>query len=175
VVLADLAVVGRFAVAVLLGASAAAKLGPVGFSMFASSLGRFGVPVRMRRPAARAVVALEALLTLALLVPPTARPAGAVAAVVLAAFTVALGGRLRAGDRAPCACFGASSGRLGPASIVRNVVAAGLAVLGAAGAGSVELAAAVPLALAGVAVGVALVRADALGALFAPYPEGSPR
>lgn len=58
-------------------------------------------------------------------------PGPAVAAIVLlVAFTVLIGLRLREGRRPPCACFGAWSARpLGAGHLVRNAVLTALAVL----------------------------------------------
>ena len=166
----DLGLIGRVALIVLFGASAAAKARSVTLSIFAASLSRFGVSASRRRPVARLVVALEAVLVVGLLIPMTSRPAAALAALLLAAFTAALLGRIRAGDHAPCNCFGASGGSLGPVSIVRNLVALALGVL-AALARWPGWAEATPLFVAGVVVGIALVLADLIGALLSSPSE----
>lgn len=54
------------------------------------------------------------------------------AAALFAAFTVVVLRRLRAGDTAPCGCFGELSRRpVGVGTVVRNVVLTALAVVGA--------------------------------------------
>lgn len=72
-------------------------------------------------------IAEFSIVTLLLIVPP----AGAIAALAtLAFFTTFLVGRLRAGVRAPCACFGSSKARpISSIDIARNI---GLMVLAAA-------------------------------------------
>lgn len=67
------------------------------------------------------------IVALLLIVPP----AGAIAALVsLAFFTTFLIGRLRAGVRAPCACFGSSRAQpISVRDVVRNLLLMGLAVV----------------------------------------------
>jgi uncharacterized membrane protein YphA (DoxX/SURF4 family) len=89
-----------------------------------------GVP----RPAffARFVPVAEFSIVVLLLIVP---PAGAIAALVtLAFFTTFLIGRLRAGVRVPCACFGAAKTRpISSTDIVRNI---GLMILAAVSLGT---------------------------------------
>jgi hypothetical protein len=58
-------------------------------------------------------------------------PAGAIAALVsLAFFTTFLIGRLRAGVRAPCACFGSSRAQpISVRDVIRNLLLMALAVV----------------------------------------------
>ena len=67
------------------------------------------------------------IVALLLIVPPS----GALAALVtLAFFTTFLIGRLRAGVRAPCACFGSSRARpISALDVIRNLLLMGLAVV----------------------------------------------
>ena len=67
------------------------------------------------------------IVALLLIVPP----AGAIAALVsLAFFTTFLIGRLRAGVRAPCACFGSSRAQpISVRDVVRNLLLMGLAIV----------------------------------------------
>jgi uncharacterized membrane protein YphA (DoxX/SURF4 family) len=88
--------------------------------------------VALRIPApdalARAVPFVELAVAAALLAAPTI--GGVAANVLLAGFTVALAGALRAGVTAPCNCFGAArADPVSPVDIVRNLL---LAVLGVA-------------------------------------------
>lgn len=77
--------------------------------------------------ATRAVPAVELGLAVALVVVP---PVGAaVALALLAFFTTFLAGRLRAGVRAPCGCFGAASAaELSGVDLVRNALLGVLAL-----------------------------------------------
>ncbi|MEJ7844148.1 MAG: MauE/DoxX family redox-associated membrane protein [Acidimicrobiales bacterium] len=77
--------------------------------------------------AARVVPAVEVALGVALVAVP---PVGAaVALALLAFFTTFLAGRLRAGVRAPCGCFGAaSSAELSGLDLVRNALLGALAL-----------------------------------------------
>ena len=67
------------------------------------------------------------IVALLLIVPPS----GALAALVtLAFFTTFLIGRLRAGVRAPCACFGSSRAQpISALDVIRNLLLMGLAVV----------------------------------------------
>lgn len=67
------------------------------------------------------------IVALLLIVPP----AGAIAALVsLAFFTTFLIGRLRAGVRAPCACFGSSRAQpISVGDVARNLLLMGLAIV----------------------------------------------
>ena len=67
------------------------------------------------------------IVALLLIVPP----AGAIAALVsLAFFTTFLIGRLRAGVRVPCACFGAARARpISVLDVIRNLLLMGLAIV----------------------------------------------
>ena len=72
-------------------------------------------------------IAELSILALLLIVPP----AGAIAALVsLAFFTTFLIGRLRAGVRAPCACFGSSRAQpISVRDVIRNLLLMALAVV----------------------------------------------
>ncbi|MFE3315054.1 MauE/DoxX family redox-associated membrane protein, partial [Embleya sp. NPDC059213] len=109
-----------------------------------------------------AVVAGEISVPVLVLVPPTRGVGFAVAGVLLAGFTAAVGAALRRGRRSSCRCFGASDAPLGPRHLVRNgiLLAASIAGLSATGLASpTDL----PPALAGSAVAVV---AGLLGALL---------
>lgn len=84
-----------------------------------------GVPAPVA--AARVVPAVEMVLAAALVVVP---PVGAaVALALLAFFTTFLAGRLRAGVRAPCGCFGAASAaELSGLDLARNALLGALAL-----------------------------------------------
>lgn len=94
-----------------------------------------GLPVRLAAPA---VIAGEAAVTVAMVIPGTAVYGFAVAALLLIAFTAGIVQAIRRQQSVSCQCFGASAAPVGPAHVVRNgflllVAAAGL--LGALGAG----------------------------------------
>jgi uncharacterized membrane protein YphA (DoxX/SURF4 family) len=115
------------ACAVVLGAvfllAGAAKLSSPTWPAQAAALGAPRVAV--------STVPIVELVVGAALVAGIGRPVAAGAALVLLVwFTVLLVARLRAGVRPPCACFGGRSTRpIGPGSVVRNVVLAGLALV----------------------------------------------
>jgi Methylamine utilisation protein MauE len=116
----------RIVLAVVLLGAAAAKLRDM--PRFEVAVAGHGVPERLRRPAAWAVVGAEVALGVLVLVPATARPAG------LAAFLLGLGFaaslvrlRLRGARRAPCGCFGGARER--PIGLLA-ARALGLAALG---------------------------------------------
>ncbi|HEU5470943.1 MAG TPA: MauE/DoxX family redox-associated membrane protein [Actinophytocola sp.] len=144
------------------------------FAAFEGSLRRMAVLVPGAvGPAARATLALEALTVVLLIVPLRwAAVAGfAIAGGLLAIFTVAIARSLRAGNRAPCRCFGASSVPLGPRHLVRNgLLLAGAAVgLVAAGVpGEVDLAGALAAAVAGLAAGGLIAGFDDIAELVRP-------
>ena len=77
---------------------------------------------------ARFVPLVELSIVALLLIVP---PAGALAALVsLAFFTTFLVGRLRAGVRAPCACFGSSRARpISARDVIRNLLLMALALV----------------------------------------------
>ncbi|MGH9181351.1 MAG: MauE/DoxX family redox-associated membrane protein, partial [Acidimicrobiales bacterium] len=106
----------RVAVGVVLLVAGVAKLAQPAWPATAVA---FGTPARL----ARVLPWIELLLGAALLA-GLARPWVAWAALVLlVAFTAAVAGRLRRGDRAPCGCFGeATPGPVGSATLVRNLV-----------------------------------------------------
>ncbi len=93
-----------------------------------------------------------------------------VAAALLGCFTVALVLALRRGTTAPCRCFGASTTPIGVHHVVRNLVLAGLAVVGSiAGYDGAPLdpAALVVTALAALVCVLVTVRLDDLVAVLA--------
>lgn len=94
------------------------------------TLQRFGVPTALVPAAAVTLPAFELALAIALIPTVTATPAAIAAALTLAVFSFAIGRALRAGDRAPCNCFGAQRrGRaLGSPALARNGALGALAV-----------------------------------------------
>lgn len=83
----------------------------------AGTFRRLGVPAP--HLAARLVPAAELALACALPVVPA--PAGGLALVALAGFTLVLVGALRRGTQVACGCFGSSGAEpVGPADLVRN-------------------------------------------------------
>ena len=106
----ELSVVARILVGLLLLWAAAAKLRRR--DDLPDWLAAYGLPARLARPAAWAVMTAEAVVGL-LLLAGLALPASAYAAVGLGAvFVAALAqARLRGVERLRCGCFGASEGR----------------------------------------------------------------
>jgi methylamine utilization protein MauE len=115
-----LALVASIVLAAVLIVAAVLKLRA--FSESASALETYGVPARLRRPAAVAVIAVELAIAAALLGGVRAAAyAGAALLLVFAAATVLA---LLAGKRgAPCGCFGASS-KVGWGAVLRDLVLA---------------------------------------------------
>ncbi|MEV5749297.1 MauE/DoxX family redox-associated membrane protein [Actinoallomurus sp. NPDC052308] len=101
--------------------------------------------------------ALEALVPLLLVAPPTTSYGFSLAAVLLAAFTTAIAAAIRRGRRATCRCFGPSSAPLGPRHLVRNGVLFSCAALGGLSPGGLPPAAGVAVAAAAGLVGAVLI------------------
>ncbi len=100
----------RIVVACVLLAAAAAKLRDR--RALVAAVGDHGVPRGLRPAAATALVAAELALGVLVLVPATARAAGAGVAVLGVVFAASLGlMRLRGRRRAPCGCFGGTRER----------------------------------------------------------------
>ncbi len=94
------------------------------------ALSDFGLP--NPRLLARLVPAVEAASALLLVIDPVT--GGPCAVALLAAFTTLVAGRLMAGRREACGCFGAWSSRpLSWRDLARNAVLMGLGVLAALG------------------------------------------
>ncbi|SCL71060.1 Methylamine utilisation protein MauE [Micromonospora citrea] len=158
-------------------ASAAGKLrGRPAFRAFADSLRTMDLlPARMVVPVAGAVVAAEAVVPLLLAPLPGAALTTvgfALAAALLAAFTVAVAVVLRRGTQASCRCFGeAAAAPFGRHHLARNVVLTvvagigGYAASGDPGTTVGTAALSVPLGVVGALV---VVRLDDLVALFSP-------
>lgn len=170
-----------FGLAFVFGMSAASKAGRRAFQDFAASAGPLEVlPKALRVPAAKAVVAAEGVITVALVVgagaaltktlEPVAVLGFALAVLLLLAFTGAVVVTLRRGVRKACKCFGASSTPLGRAHVVRNVLLLALAVAGLLAASTdnttPEPAAAAMAVVAGLIVGLLITRFDDLTDLF---------
>ncbi|WP_433219872.1 MauE/DoxX family redox-associated membrane protein [Dactylosporangium sp. CS-047395] len=168
-----LEVAARLLVATVFVVALAGKVsGAKAYAAFVDSLLRMDVvPVRLARPAAAASVAAEVAVVVLLAVPLRwAAVAGfVIAAGLLAVFAAAIAISLRAGNRAPCRCFGASTTPLGKGHIVRNgglilVSLAGL--VAAAGTGAVAVPGAVVAGGAGLVAGIIVTAYDDIAALF---------
>lgn len=94
------------------------------------TLGEFGVPGNLRRPAAIALPLLELAIAIALLPTATAAWAALAATLLLLVFTVAVARVLAQGREVDCNCFGS----LGPSRISRWTLARNGALLVLAGA-----------------------------------------
>ncbi len=123
---------------------------------------------------AAAVACAEIAVVVTLAVPVTATLGLLGAAVLLAAFTVAIAAALRRGDTAPCRCFGVSSTPLGARHLVRNAVLCALACAALAlprqELGTAEPAVLAMAAVAGVVVAGLVASFDAVADLFVPEP-----
>lgn len=122
---------------VVFAVSAVSKLrNRTAYAAFAASTRRLlpaGSPAAAR-VVATLVAGAEVAVVLALPVLPAVGLA--LAAILLSAFSVAIGVAVRRGVTAPCRCFGASSRPLGASQAARNAVLALLALSGAALGGS---------------------------------------
>ncbi|GAA0369601.1 hypothetical protein NE235_20065 [Actinoallomurus spadix] len=136
--------------------SAVAKLRD--FDGFARSVPDL-VPARPDRARllAIAVTVLEASVPPLLITPATAPYGFGIAAVLLAAFTVAIAAAIRRGRRATCRCFGPSRVPLGPRHLVRNGALLGCAMLGAVSPGGLPPAGGIAVAAAAGLVGAVLI------------------
>lgn len=146
-----------------------------GFGGFERSLRDLRVvPRAYLRPVAVLVVAGEAGVVLALAVPgrATAVVGFGLATALLLVFAAGIARGLRRGSRTPCRCFGASTTPLGPHHLLRNLLLAVLAVLGATttvvAAPGGHPAGALVAAAAGLVLGALAATLDELLALFQP-------
>ena len=96
----------------------------------AQSLKEFGVPEALARQGARLLPWFELCLAALLLLPQVAWLAAVAAAMLLAAFTVAVSVALMRGQHPSCNCFGQVRARpIGPATALRNTFFTACAVL----------------------------------------------
>jgi hypothetical protein len=131
------------------------------------------LPRRWARPAAYSAIAAEAGAAVLSAVPTSAPLGFAGGAALLSVFTAGIAAKIRAGDRMPCRCFGASTTRLGWSHVVRNLTLLAVCIAGlaasAAAAGSAWHPVAVTVTLVSAAAVVLLVvRFDDLAALLTP-------
>jgi thiol-disulfide isomerase/thioredoxin len=161
------------------------------------TLRAFRVPARFVPAAALALPVGEGLVSVALLLTPTARPGGVLGALLLLTFMVGIAASMRRGERPDCHCFGqATSAPIGRGTLVRNAVLLAVAVVVAAApsvdlwdwAGDRSSAELVALALGAVAIALGAVAINARGAqrvldleverlrrlVMAGLPSGSP-
>ena len=121
-------VTAQFLLAAVFAVSAVAKVRDgSAFRRFVTAL---ALPVRLSTVG---VVTAELVVAGLLIVPATAPAGFAVALVLLAVFSAALGIGLRRDIPLSCGCFGSSSTPAGRAELVRNGVLAVVAVAGLAG------------------------------------------
>jgi uncharacterized membrane protein YphA (DoxX/SURF4 family) len=174
----------RLLVGIVFAASATGKLrGAAAFRGFEDSARSMGVPARLSRPVAVAVVAGECAAVVLLTLGPGGAPGFVLTLLLLAAFTVGIVRTLRTGTKASCACFGASTAPIGRRHVIRNgvlLVLAGFGLAAAlAGTPAPTQAAGVLIAAFGALVGALLVIfTDEWGTLFddgAPRPSGRVR
>ncbi|GAA2591172.1 hypothetical protein GCM10010399_22020 [Dactylosporangium fulvum] len=134
------------------------------FTAFTTTLTAFGwVPARFRTSLAFVVVAVECLIVGLVAVPATVPFGFLLAAVTLAAFSLAVLQSLRTGGSVRCECFGADGGEMGAPQLVRNGVLLAVATTGAAltvsgPAGSTNL----PGLATGLVAGLVITRWDDL-------------
>ncbi|MFF4400755.1 MauE/DoxX family redox-associated membrane protein [Streptomyces sp. NPDC001480] len=174
----------RLLVGIVFAASATGKLrGAASFRDFQDSARAMGVPARLSRLVAVAVVVAECGAVVLLALSPGGAPGFVLTLLLLAAFTVGIIRTLRSGTKTSCACFGASTAPIGRRHVVRNAALFTLAAFGLAaglsGAPAPTQAAGVLIAAFGALVGALLVIfTDELGTLFgdsAPHTTGRVR
>lgn len=116
----------RVALALVFAVAAIAKLADR--DGFRGTIERFGLGRRFARPLAWAIPIAELVVALALLSVATAWAAAVAAAVLLSLFCVAIVSVVARGEAPDCNCFGSlGSARVGPGTIVRNVLLLALA------------------------------------------------
>jgi methylamine dehydrogenase accessory protein MauD len=158
--MATVLLIARGLLAVTFALAAAGKLADLAGAR--ASLVQFGVPASLAAPGAVALPLAELAVAVLLAATPTGRIGAATALALLVVFGAAVTAA-RARGRAPqCHCFGAiHSAPVGPATLVRLAVLAGVSVLVvAAGAGrdlGDALAGIDPWVFVGVAIGVAVL------------------
>jgi hypothetical protein len=104
-------------------ASATGQLrGAAAFRGFEESARSMGVPARLSRLVAVAVVVGECAAVVLLALGPGGAPGFVLTLLLLAAFTTGIVRSLRSGTKASCACFGASTAPIGRRHVVRNTV-----------------------------------------------------
>ncbi|WP_438295682.1 MauE/DoxX family redox-associated membrane protein [Streptomyces sp. HUAS TT7] len=151
-------------------ASAVGKArGAEAFRGFEDSARSMGVPARLSRSVAVAVIAGECAAVVLLALSPV--PGFVLTLLLLAAFTTGIVRTPRSGTKASCACFGASTTPIGRRHLVRNTALLALAALGLAaglaGTPTPAEAAGILIAAFGALVGALLVIfTDELGVLF---------
>ncbi|MEV5988885.1 MauE/DoxX family redox-associated membrane protein [Streptomyces sp. NPDC052051] len=162
----------RLLIGVVFAASVIGKVrGVAAFRRFEEAARAMGVPTRLSRPVAVAVVAGECAAVLLLALGPGGAPGFALTLLLLTAFTVGIVRTLRSGTKASCACFGASTAPIGHRHVVRNSVLLALAAFGLVAALSGT---AMPSEAAGIAVtafgaltgALLVIFTDELGTLF---------
>lgn len=133
--MAEIALAARFVLAVVFTLAAVAKLADRDRSE--EAVANLGIPDRFA-PTIAWLLPVTELGVAAVLVPAsTARPGALGATALLVVFSLVVALNLRAGNTPNCHCFGQlGSKRIGPGTLVRNGLLAGLAVLAlAAGPG----------------------------------------
>lgn len=131
------------------------------------------VPRRHAGAVAAVMVAAEAAVALAMLVPPLP-PAGYVTAILLlAVFTAGVRSMMRRRVGIPCKCFGTGRRPPGRAHLARNAILAAVAAAGllmsAAGAAAPPIRPETALtAIAGITAALLLINLDELVALYRP-------
>ena len=124
--------IARLILAAVLAAAGLAKL--LRPSASREAMAAFGVSASLAPVAAVAVPVAEIVVAVTLVPASTSETAAAVAFLMLAAFTVAVGVNLARGRAPACGCIGAVSAEpIGPGTIVRNLVLMGLAAFVVAG------------------------------------------
>jgi uncharacterized membrane protein YphA (DoxX/SURF4 family) len=116
---------GRLLLAGILALSALGKARDLSGTRVA--LVQFGVPVAALPATTTGLIGTEAVLALALVLPPITLPAAATAAALFLLFAAAMAGHLLRGQRPDCPCFGGGSGPVSWRHVGENLAFALLA------------------------------------------------
>ncbi|NEA37371.1 MauE/DoxX family redox-associated membrane protein [Streptomyces sp. SID13031] len=127
-----------------------------------------GIPVRLAAPA---VIAGEAAVIVAMVLPGTAPLGFAVAVLLLIAFTAGIVHAIRQQQSVSCQCFGASKVPVGPAHVVRNgflLLVAAVGLIAALGPGYAQPSVGVltSAVLTGAVAAAAVLLTDEIADLF---------
>ncbi|WP_271219292.1 MauE/DoxX family redox-associated membrane protein [Streptosporangium carneum] len=163
----------RFLLTLVFFSAAATKLrGRSDLAQFRATVREFGVGPRWSSAAAGAVIAGELVAASLMLFDAAALAGLGLAAVLLAAFTGAIGSAVRRGATTSCRCFGASDQPMGMRHVARNAIlllitAAGVTgtLLAPGGAGGLDVTALILSGFVAVVLATLVIAYDDLVAL----------
>ncbi|MEV8637014.1 MauE/DoxX family redox-associated membrane protein [Streptosporangium sp. NPDC051023] len=132
--MAYLSFICRLLLALVFFVAVATKVrGRSDLAQFRAAVREFGVGLPWSSAASGAVIAGELVAASLMLIDAVAPVGLGLAAVLLAAFTGAIGSAVRRGATTSCRCFGASDQPLGVRHVVRNVILLSITAAGMTG------------------------------------------